>query len=141
MRKRLYLLLAFLWMGVCMLSAQTKNVSGRILSAENDEPIVGATVLVKGTSIGVASDAYGHFTLKVPESATELIVSFIGMETQEVGIKANLTIRLKPANKKLDEVMVVAYGTAKKSSFTGAAEVIKNEQLEKMNVVSVTKAL
>ena len=141
MRKRLYLLLAFLWMGVCMLSAQTKNVSGRILSAENDEPIVGATVLVKGTSIGVASDASGHFTLKVPESATELIVSFIGMETQEVGIKANLTIRLKPANKKLDEVMVVAYGTAKKSSFTGAAEVIKNEQLEKMNVVSVTKAL
>lgn len=141
MRKRLYLLLAFLWMGVCMLSAQTKNVSGRILSAENDEPIPGATVLVKGTSIGVVSDAHGHFTLKVPESATELIVSFIGMETQEVGIKANLTIRLKPANEKLDEVMVVAYGTAKKSSFTGAAEVIKNEQLEKMNVVSVTKAL
>lgn len=141
MRKRLYLLLAFLWMGVCMLSAQTKNVSGRILSAENDEPIAGATVLVKGTSIGVVSDAHGHFTLKVPESATELIVSFIGMETQEVGIKANLTIRLKPANEKLDEVMVVAYGTAKKSSFTGAAEVIKNEQLEKMNVVSVTKAL
>ena len=141
MRKRLYLLLAFLWMGVCMLSAQTKNVSGRILSAENDEPIAGATVLVKGTSIGVVSDAHGHFTLKVPESATELIVSFIGMETQEVGIKANLTIRLKSANEKLDEVMVVAYGTAKKSSFTGAAEVIKNEQLEKMNVVSVTKAL
>ena len=141
MRKRLYLLLAFLWMGVCMLSAQTKNVSGRILSAENDEPIPGATVLVKGTSIGVVSDAHGHFTLKVPESATELIVSFMGMETQEVGIKANLTIRLKSANKKLDEVMVVAYGTAKKSSFTGAAEVIKNEQLEKMNVVSVTKAL
>ena len=141
MRKRLYLLLAFLWMGVCMLSAQTKNVSGRILSAENDEPIAGATVLVKGTSIGVASDAHGHFTLKVPESATELIVSFMGMETQEVGIKANLTIRLKSANEKLDEVMVVAYGTAKKSSFTGAAEVIKNEQLEKMNVVSVTKAL
>ena len=141
MRKRLYLLLAFLWMGVCMLSAQTKNVSGRILSAENDEPIAGATVLVKGTSIGVVSDAHGHFTLKVPESATELIVSFIGMETQEVGIKANLTIRLKSANEKLDEVMVVAYGTAKKSSFTGAAEVTKNEQLEKMNVVSVTKAL
>lgn len=141
MRKRLYLLLAFLWMGVCMLSAQTKNVSGRILSAENDEPIPGATVLVKGTSIGVVSDAHGHFTLKVPESATELIVSFMGMETQEVGIKANLTIRLKSANEKLDEVMVVAYGTAKKSSFTGAAEVIKNEQLEKMNVVSVTKAL
>ena len=141
MRKRLYLLLAFLWMGVCMLSAQTKNVSGRILSAENDEPIAGATVLVKGTSIGVVSDAHGHFTLKVPESATELIVSFIGMETQEVGIKANLTIRLKSANEKLDEVMVVAYGTAKKSSFTGAAEVIKNEQLEKMKVVSVTKAL
>lgn len=65
----------------------------------------------------------------------------MGMETQEVGIKANLTIRLKSANEKLDEVMVVAYGTAKKSSFTGAAEVIKNEQLEKMNVVSVTKAL
>lgn len=79
----------------------------------NDEPIAGATVLVKGTSIGVASDAHGHFTLKVPESATELIVSFMGMETQEVGIKANLTIRLKSANEKLDEVMVVAYGTAK----------------------------
>ena len=117
MRKRLYLLLAFLWMGVCMLSAQTKNVSGRILSAENDEPIPGATVLVKGTSIGVVSDAHGHFTLKVPESATELIVSFIGMETQEVGIKANLTIRLKPANEKLDEVMVVPMELPKNRAF------------------------
>lgn len=141
MKNKLLLLLTCLLVGVGLLNAQTKSISGRVLSAENDEPIAGAAILVKGTSIGVASDAEGRFTLNVPVSATTLVVSFMGMETLEVGIKADQTIRLKSANKKLDEVMVVAYGTAKKSSFTGAAEVIKNEQLEKMNVVSVTKAL
>ena len=127
MKNKLLLLLTCLLVGVGLLSAQTKSVSGRVLSAENDEPIPGATILVKGTSIGVASDDKGRFTLNVPVSATTLVVSFMGMETLEVGVKPDLTVRLKPVNKKLDEVMVVAYGTAKKSSFTGAAEVIKNE--------------
>ncbi len=142
MKKNLILLLAAFFLEVGLLSAQIRNISGFVVSLNDGEPIAGATVLVKGTTIGTATGNDGSFTLKnVPSSSKTLVVSFIGMETVEVGIKQNITIRMKPDNKKLDEVMVVAYGTTKKSSFTGAAQVIKNEQLEKMNVVSVTKAL
>ena len=69
------------------------------------------------------------------------MVSFIGMATQEVNIKANLNIVLKSDTEQLEEVMVVAYGTAKKSSFTGSAAVVKNDKIEKMQTSDVTKAL
>ena len=70
-----------------------------------------------------------------------MVVSFIGMATQEVTIKANLNIVLKSDTEQLDDVMVVAYGTAKKSSFTGSAAAVKNEKIAKMQTSDVTKAL
>lgn len=131
-----------LFFGIGLLNAQTAKVTGFVLSEEDGQPVIGATVLVKGTTIGTATDAQGRFVLAdLPPSAKKLVVSFIGMETVEVDVKPSLTIRLHQDAKQLDEVMVVAYGTTKKSSFTGAAQVIKNDQIEKMNVVSVTKAL
>lgn len=142
MKKKLMLLWVGLFFGIGLLNAQTTNVTGFVLSQEDGQPIIGATVLVKGTTVGTATDAHGKFMLSnLPASAKTLVVSFIGMETLEVDVKPNLTIRLRPDTKQLDEVMVVAYGTTKKSSFTGAAQVIKNDQIEKMNVVSLTKAL
>ena len=142
MKKQLMLLWVGLFVGIGLLSAQTTKVTGFVLSQEDGQPIIGATILVKGTSVGTATDAHGKFTLtNIPATAKVLVVSFIGMETVEVAIEPTLTVRLRPDAKQLDEVMVVAYGTTKKSSFTGAAQVIKNDQIEKMNVVSVTKAL
>ena len=77
----------------------------------------------------------------VSSSAKTLVVSFVGMKAQEIGVKSNLRLVLEPDNQMIDEVVVVAYGTAKKASFTGSAGVVKTEQIEKRQVSDVTNAL
>ncbi|MCD8079780.1 MAG: TonB-dependent receptor, partial [Bacteroides sp.] len=122
--------------------AQTQTVTGVVISDEDGQPVVGASVLVKGTNLGTITDIDGKFTLSnVPSSAKTLRVSYIGMITDEVSIKPNLRIVLKPDAHLIDEVMVVAFGTAKKSAFTGSAKVVDSQQLEKSQVSSVTNAL
>ncbi|WP_262726799.1 SusC/RagA family TonB-linked outer membrane protein, partial [Bacteroides uniformis] len=84
----------------------------------------------------------GDFTLpNVPSSAKTLVISYIGMQTQEVDIKPNIKVFMRSDSEMLDEVMVVAYGTAKKSAFTGSASVIKSETLEKRQVSNLSNAL
>ncbi|NUK98429.1 TonB-dependent receptor [Bacteroides sartorii] len=120
------LLLTCLFVGIGLVTAQITKVTGTVISEEDGLPVVGASILVKGTTVGTVTDMDGKFTLSnVPSSAKTLLVSFIGMATQEVSIKANLQISLKSDTEVLDEVMVVAYGTAKKASFTGSASVMK----------------
>ena len=119
--KRLTFLLFCLLLGIGMANAQTTKVTGTVISAEDNEPIIGASIVVKGTTIGTVTDFNGAFSLDVPSSAKTLVVSFVGMKSQEIGIKPTLHVVLAADNQMLDEVMVVAYGTAKKSSFTGAA--------------------
>ena len=138
--KRLTFLLFYLLIGIGMAHAQTK-VTGTVVYAETNEPVIGASVVVKGTTIGSVTDLDGAFTLDVPSSSRTLMVSYIGLKTQEVAIKRNLQIIMYPDNQMLDEVMVVAYGTAKKESFTGSAEVIKAEKISQRPVANVTKAL
>lgn len=126
MKRKLMLLLTCLFVGIGLVTAQITKVTGTVISEEDGLPVVGASILVKGTTVGTVTDMDGKFTLSnVPSSAKTLLVSFIGMATQEVSIKANLQISLKSDTEVLDEVMVVAYGTAKKASFTGSASVMK----------------
>ena len=126
MKRKLMLLLTCLFVGIGLVTAQITKVTGTVISEEDGLPVVGASILVKGTTVGTVTDMDGKFTLSnVPSSAKTLVVSFIGMATQEVSIKANLQISLKADTEVLDEVMVVAYGTAKKASFTGSASVMK----------------
>ena len=126
MKRKLMLLLTCLFVGIGLVTAQITKVTGTVISEEDGLPVVGASILVKGTTVGTVTDMDGKFTLSnVPSSAKTLVVSFIGMATQEVSIKANLQISLKSDTEVLDEVMVVAYGTAKKASFTGSASVMK----------------
>lgn len=97
-----------------MVTAQITKVTGTVISEEDGLPVVGASILVKGTTVGTVTDMDGKFTLSnVPSSAKTLVVSFIGMASQEVSIKQNVSIILKSDTKVLGEVMVVAYGTAK----------------------------
>ena len=97
---------------------------------------------VKGTQIGAITGVDGDFTLpNVPSSAKTLVVSYIGMKTQEVGIKPNVRIVMQSDSELLEEVMVVAYGTAKKSSFTGSASTIDNKKLESRPITNVSKGL
>lgn len=126
MKRRLLLSLTLLIMCIGFASAQTSKISGVVLSEEDGMPVVGASVLVKSTTLGTVTDMDGKFNLtNVPSSAKTIVVSYIGMATQELTIKPSMKIVLKVDSEHLDEVMVVAYGTTKKASFTGSASVVK----------------
>ena len=122
MKRKLMLFMTCLFIGFGLANAQISKVTGTVISEEDGLPVVGASILVKGTTIGTVTDMDGKFTLtNVPSSAQTLMISFIGMRTQEVKAQQVLNIVLKTESEMIDEVMVVAYGTAKKSSFTGSA--------------------
>lgn len=143
MKKKVQMLLAFLCLCIGIATAQTSKVTGVVISAEDHEPVVGASVLVKGTNLGVITNLDGVFTISnVPVSAKMLIISFVGMRAQEVAIKPNLKVVMENDSQLLDEVVVtVAYGTAKKSSLTGAISTVDQSQIEMRPTSSVTSAL
>ena len=139
MEKRLMTFVACLFLSIGMALAQSQ-ISGTVTSAEDGTPVVGASVKVVGTSTGVATDTDGHFTLNAPANA-KLQISYIGMVPQTVKAGKNLKISLATDQQSLDELVVVAFGTAKKSAFTGSATVVGTEELAKSQVTSVTNAL
>ncbi len=142
MKRKLMLLMTCLFIGIGLVNAQISKVTGTVISEEDGLPVVGASVLVKGTTVGTVTDMDGKFTLtNVPSSAKTLMISFIGMKTQEIVIRPKLSISLKPDAEILDEVVVTAYGTSTKGSFTGSAAVMKSEKLEKRQVSNVSQAL
>lgn len=138
MRKIIYLFtLLCLCIGTAF--AQTKVATGTVTSAEDGGPVVGASVSVKGTTIGTMTDGEGKFTLSdIPASAQTLVVSYIGMETVEVGIGQDLRIVMQESSQILDEVIVVAYGTSTKKSFVGSAAVIKADEITKNQSSNIT---
>ena len=121
--------------------AQGVTVKGTILD-ENKEPLIGATVQVKGETTGAAADLDGNFTLKAKKNAT-LVVSYFGNLTQEVRLqgKTQVTIQLIPDSKTLDEVVVVGYGTMKKSDLTGSVASVAAKDIEGYQTSSVAGAL
>ena len=142
MKRKLMLLMTCLFIGIGLVNAQISKVTGTVIAEEDGLPVVGASVLVKGTTLGTVTDMDGKFTLEnLPSSAKTLMVSYIGMHTLEVAIQPTLNIVLKADNEVLDEVVVVAYGTAKKSSFTGSASTVKAGEIKKRQVSNVTKAI
>lgn len=137
------LLFFLLFIGPMAVFAQTRTVTGRVFSAKDNGPLPGASVIVKGTTNGTVSDPDGNFTLQVNDpAATTLVIRFVGMEQQEVAIGSSpITVTLHSTGKDIDEVVVVAYGTAKKSSYTGSVAQIKSDELVNRQVSNVTKAL
>lgn len=136
------LLMAVLVMGIGLATAQVQTVTGTVTSEADGLPIVGASVTVKGTKLGTATDMDGRFTIaNVPASANTIVVSYIGMDTQELHITKNMKVVLSSNSQSLDEVMVVAYGTAKKSSFTGSATRIDSKKIQSRPITNVTKGL
>lgn len=142
MKRKLTLMLTllFVWTGVAW--SQGVTVKGVVTSEEDGLPIVGASVLVKGTTQGTITDVDGNFMISgVKADSKTLIVSFVGMKTREVAIKkGELKIVMKSDAEVLDEVMVVAYGTVKKSAFTGSATVVDQDKI-KSPAVSFDKSL
>ncbi len=141
MKKLFLLLVAVLSIGLCA-SAQMRTVRGTVIDASTDEPLIGASVTAGTSNMGVATDVDGAFSISVPSNVTKLTVSYVGYETQTVHITSqDLVIKLHAQANTLDEVFAVAYGTAKKSEYTGSASVVKAEQLEDALVTTVTDAL
>ncbi len=140
MEKRLTMLLMGLFLIVGGALAQTK-VSGTVVSQDDGEPVIGASVMVVGTQTGTVTNASGHFELTCPKGKNMLRISYIGMEPIEVSARPNMRILLTSDSKALDEVIVVAFGQQKKSSFTGSAKVVGSEELALSQVTSVTDAL
>ena len=140
MKKRLTMLLTMLLLVVGAAFSQSK-VNGTVTSQEDGQPVVGATVLVVGTQTGTVTDADGKFALTVPAGKSTLRITYVGMEPIEVSARQNMKIVLTSDQKALDEVIVVAFGTAKKSAFTGSAKVVGAAELSQSQVTSVTNAL
>ncbi|MBD3588757.1 TonB-dependent receptor [Bacteroides sp. GM023] len=133
---------AFLCITLC--HAQIKNITGIVIDEESGEPLVGASVIVKGSQQGCISDLNGRFTFHQPLSEQQvLIVSYIGYLTTEVPVRHKMMeIRLRQDMHELDEVVVqVAYGTAQRKSITGAVSVVDSKQIEMRPVSSVTSVL
>ena len=141
MEKRLTMILACLFLSLGMALAQT-TVTGTVVSHEDGQPIIGATVRVVDANTGAVTDADGRFSLSLPAGHNKLRVSYVGMETQDVTVKGNsVRVVLLPVLTDLDEVMVVAYGTTTKSAFTGSAAVIKSEEITKTANANALSAL
>ncbi len=140
MKQRLTMLLASLFLMVGVALGQTK-VNGTVTSQEDGEPVIGASVLVVGTQVGTVTDANGKFSLTCPVGKNTLRITYIGMEPIEVSARPNMRIVLTSDSKALDEVIVVAYGTQKKSSFTGSASMVGAAELDQHVTTNVANAL
>ena len=141
MKKRLTMILACLFLSLGMALAQTA-VTGTVVSQEDGQPIIGATVRVVGASAGAVTDADGKFSISMPAGHNKLKVTYVGMVDQDVTVKGNsVRVVLVPDQTNLDEVMVVAYGTAKKSAFTGSAAVVKSDDIAKISSSNAMSAL
>lgn len=130
-----------MWTPAAMAQTASSTVSGEVLDS-NGDPLIGATVLVKGSKDGVATDFDGRFTLNVPKGAT-LQVSYIGFKPKDVKVTGSeMTITLEDDSSVLDEVVVVGYGTQKKATMTGSVAVVGAEALSnKGNLSSPVQAL
>lgn len=139
--KRLTYLFFCLILGIGMATAQTMKVTGIVISSDDNEPIIGASILVKGTTVGTVTDVDGAFSLDVPSSAKILVVSYIGMETQELPVRPNVQVRMGSSSQALEEVVVTGYGVTKKAAFTGAATTINAGAITKLNDSNPIKSL
>lgn len=143
MKRKLMLLMTMLAIGIGLVNAQISKVTGKVTSDEDGLPVVGASVLVKGTTVGTITDAGGSFTLtNVPSSAKTLVVSFIGMQTQEVAVKAgSIRVVLRPDAEVLDEVVVTGMQRMDKRLFTGASTKLSSEDVKLNGMADISRSL
>jgi len=130
---------------LCLLTmglwAQTKQISGVVVD-EKGEPVIGASVQVKGTTQGTITDFDGQFALSVANDAKTLVVSYVGMQTQEVAIKGtNIRVTMQENSEVIQEVVVTGYGSVTKGSFAGSAQAVTSETIEKKTPSEISKAL
>lgn len=129
---QLLLVFLFLHLSAQRLAAQTRSVTG-IIQNESNRPLPGASVTVKGSSVGTVADSSGAFAIQVPGSATTLVVSFVGYFTREVSIAntTSVSVTLTSTGGTLTDVVVVGYGTSRRKDLTGSVSTISNKDFNK----------
>ena len=143
--KRLSLwLLFFAVLGIQSALAQTYKVKGNVVSKSDNEPLIGVSILQKGTTNGVVTDIDGNYELQIQGGETTLVFSYIGLQTQELKVNARtgvLNVAMEDDSHLMDDVVVVAYGIRKKGTIAGSVSTVKNDKLENVPAPSFDQAL
>ena len=129
-----------LLLAVLSVSMYAKQVSGVVVDSKG-EPVIGASIQAKETTLGTISDYDGYFVMDVPESVKTLVVSFVGMATKEVDAGTNLRIVMMENTEVIQEVVVTGFGNVSKGSYAGSAQAVKAEDIEKKSPSEISKAL
>ncbi len=137
------LLVMLFVLGNSLIYAQSNIISGTVIAEDSGDPLPGVTILVKGTSNGAVSDFDGNYSIDVKTPNAVLAFSYVGFVTQEINVagKKTINVTLKPSLESLDEVVVIGYGTAKKSDLTGSVVTIGGDELQKQSIANVGQAL
>lgn len=130
-KQRSLLLVALLLMGCLQLLAQTRTIKGEVTDAQNGDPLIGATIMVEGEKGGTVTDFDGNFVLQVSSSAKKIKVSYIGYIDKILAISENMKVNLESDSKALADVVVIGYGTARKSDLTGSVATVKAKDFNK----------
>ncbi len=144
MRKLHWRTIVLVWMllGALTVKAETLTVTGTVVSASDNEPLIGASVVVKGSSASTITDVNGSFTLANVERGAVLTASYIGYKSKDVkATSAKLTIALEEDADVLEDVVVVGYGVLKKKLVTGATSQVKGDDIQKMNTTNPLSAM
>ena len=140
--RRLTFLLLCLFIGIGVATAQTMKITGNVISSEDQQPVIGAAVVVKGTTIGTVTDFEGNFSLDVPRDAKMIFISYVGLKTKEVPVASVINVVLDSDSKALDEVVVTAMGlTREKKALGYALQEVKSDELTKAGQQSLATSL
>ncbi len=139
--KRSLLLVALFVIGCLQLIAQTRTIKGEVTDAQNGEALIGATVMVEGEKGGTVTDFDGNFSLQVSSSAKKIKVSYIGYIDKVLSISDNMKVKLESDSKALADVVVIGYGTARKSDLTGSVATVKSKDFNKGLVSSAEQLI
>ena len=140
--KKIVSLLIFLLM-VNHLFSQGRQITGTIKDASDNNPLIGATIQIKETTQGTVTDIDGNYSLNVPEGKNILVFSFVGYLSQEISIddQSRIDVLLAEDIQQLEEIVVIGYGTQKKSDLTGAVTTVSSEELTRQSVAGLDQAL
>ena len=130
---------------VCLLTAtlaygQNRQISGTVLTMEDDEPVIGASILVKGTTLGTITDVDGKFSISIPQEANLLVFTYVGLKTVEAEAKNEMIVRMEVNAAELDEVIMTAYGQSTKKAFALGA-IGKRRRTPELQVSNVSQSL
>ena len=133
--KRLSILFTLLLFVSIGLQAQGQQITGTVVSAEDGSALPGVTVIVRGTTVGAVTDFEGHYEITAPQGSGVLVFSFVGMQTQEIGIGTStvIDVSMKVDAVNMDEVVVIGYGRATREASTGSVSVVKQERTARIH--------